>query len=1097
MRDVPAAMTATWRSGEFIGDRRPIARVMIQKANIRLYRSGKNTFATLPFGMTDAPKELPNVKSVSWDRDIDSDVATCAVELYNTAQLPIGVAPTSEDFDLPGFYTANRGKSSLSSRWGHTPNEWADMLIPDNVIHTYEGYGFDPDVCPDEDPNLVLTGMWIIDSVQMTAAGTISLSCRDFGRLLLDHIAMEPVIPKAFYPLKFKTMKKKSGIKPPQIIEVSGDSQGGPNDPPANVTVVPGNASALVSWDAMPEVAPEITPLPDEYQGGTAYKTASNKYYLRMPEGKWYICTGPGQVAGVEYLYGPWIEISDDVVGNVIGTVVDFFGGPGGIEQYTPRFEAVGFRLYLNENLQGYALDENDLSVTLNRLLNGSVYMVQVAAIYQELNTGRRYTTTRSAPLFFSPRTDTAVAVDMFSVETGYTADGSVVEGAVRWAYVGDGRPVTWKVTVFADGNQYHERFELRETVANGGGYASVLTGEPTLERTNIVVWATYDGEVGPGGWIRQTLHQGNPQDFYMTPAESEPPDPPNAEGRASSYTAPTATGSEKTTSAAPQRTGLTYSGSSNTPYVGDDGAIYGHKPSHAFDDDAGTFWLSVGNARPDAPYAYEWVEGKTIGPVSITEVEVNTPYRNLYCYVSVFVNGGWVKHAPGDVIPYDPNHAASAPNGSNVPYVHAGLIPSSGPTRIKLRQSYPGTTRVRVTFHNLANSGKGTYPYRAAVKELRAFSDGAPTQQEQNNTTPVPTPPPTEIVDENGNVIKNAYIVGGAGDEPGKYEDYSDIVKLLCAWGGFFWHEHSQRVKCNGQAETVSFGVAPFNLGPNIDPVLGGFESGRGGRVWGDFEVAGTAGVTDLKADIFDKKPLIEGINHVKEILGFLFYIDEEGSAVFRSPNIFAVGNWVLNRSSNSGRTAEMVVIDELQTLVDLTATLSSNNVREHIFIASTNAKVGAAVKGWNPNPSGWRRVAGWTDQGFQTEEECALMADMIALRQLFTYRTDSITVPGYPRIQINDQVRINERVTGESYIHFVKSINSTLDMESGEWTYNLGTHWLGERPFSDWAFDPSQLRPSTQRYLEDVRGVDLTSAPPEPPKKVPPTYTFPEYGG
>jgi hypothetical protein len=34
--------------------------------------------------------------------------------------------------------------------------------------------------------------------------------------------------------------------------------------------------------------------------------------------------------------------------------------------------------------------------------------------------------------------------------------------------------------------------------------------------------------------------------------------------------------------------------------------------------------------------------------------------------------------------------------------------------------------------------------------------------------------------------------------------------------------------------------------------------------------------------------------------------------------------------------------------------------------------------------------------------------MADMISLRQLFTYRTDAVKIPANPAIQVDDQVRI-----------------------------------------------------------------------------------------
>lgn len=94
--------------------------------------------------------------------------------------------------------------------------------------------------------------------------------------------------------------------------------------------------------------------------------------------------------------------------------------------------------------------------------------------------------------------------------------------------------------------------------------------------------------------------------------------------------------------------------------------------------------------------------------------------------------------------------------------------------------------------------------------------------------------------------------------------------------------------------------------------------------------------------------------------------------------------------------------------------------------------------------------------------------MADMIALRQLFTYRTDSATIPGYPRIQIDDQILLTEEVTGEGYLHYVTGISSTNDLETGAWKYELDTHWLGSDPEGEWAFDPDlSFAPTTRTYL------------------------------
>jgi hypothetical protein len=182
------------------------------------------------------------------------------------------------------------------------------------------------------------------------------------------------------------------------------------------------------------------------------------------------------------------------------------------------------------------------------------------------------------------------------------------------------------------------------------------------------------------------------------------------------------------------------------------------------------------------------------------------------------------------------------------------------------------------------------------------------------------------------------------------------------------------------------------------------------------------------------------------------------------------------------------MYVIDERQVLLGLRSTLSGMNTRERVFVSTVDGKFGAAISGYNPFPSGLRRVAGWTDQHFQSTAECLRMSQLIAMQQMITYRTDQISIPGFPGIQIDDQVEIVETVTGErtqrslipqawgpvpkrkGTVHYVKGIESRLDMESGEWTYNLSTVWLGVHPESLWIFNPNDLLPETKAFIKAV---------------------------
>jgi hypothetical protein len=112
---------------------------------------------------------------------------------------------------------------------------------------------------------------------------------------------------------------------------------------------------------------------------------------------------------------------------------------------------------------------------------------------------------------------------------------------------------------------------------------------------------------------------------------------------------------------------------------------------------------------------------------------------------------------------------------------------------------------------------------------------------------------------------------------------------------------------------------------------------------------------------------------------------------------------------------------------------------------------------------------VGGWTDQKFGNSHECEVMADFIAMQQLFLYRVDKVFIAGNPQIQIDDQVKIHETITGEDHVHYVKAIASTHNEETGEWDYQMDTCWLGQNPLGNWVFSFQELTAITQQYLRD----------------------------
>ena len=700
MRTVSAATTAAWQSGDYVGSKKPMVRATIQRLSLCMQSYGKQSYSSVPFGQANRPLELPNIKDVKWQRSVDAGVATCTLTLYNTDALPIGATPsTVGDFDKPGAYSPKRGATAFSSRWGHTKTGWRDWLVPDRIIRTYEGYGYDATRIPEEDPNLYQSGVWLIDDVTFTTDGTIQVDCRDIGRVLLDQILFPPIVPMASYPLYF-----------------------------------------------------------------TPYYSVPNP------------------------------------------------------------------------------------DVTSTSLVNGGI----------------------------------------------------------------------------------HVAFET----------------------------------------------------------------------------------------------------SSNQPYIGT-GSEYGHIGPDAFDNNDSSFWLSIGNASPDAGYSFEYVQGK-FASAEVHGATVKVWGGGYHVYCSIFADGKW----QGDsTVPYDPNNPVSAPNGSNIRYVQDGWVDANGTATFVFKTPFKNATRVRFCFTQLGNSGIGPYPYRAGVRKVTVQGKGEVTTTKPggHHREPKTSPP-------------------GIGD-------YSDIVKILLAWSGFFWPQSTA-----AGFVTYSDGSRHIEKAPTRDPVL------AGGRVWGDIEESRTAPEVAIPVSVWDKKPVMDGITYVRDILGYIFFVDETGGAVFRAPNIWSVGNWIGDGGPSAGRTTSVVTIDERQTMLSLSAKMSSRSIREKIFVGNISGQIAAMSHGFNPYPSGLRRVGGWTDQHFNTTRECQIMADLLSLRELFTYRTDKIQIAGNPAIQVDDQVRIYERISEEGYLHYVNAISMNWSIETGKYTYDLDTHWLGDTAFTNWTFNPKDLSAEAQQYLKSI---------------------------
>lgn len=507
---------------------------------------------------------------------------------------------------------------------------------------------------------------------------------------------------------------------------------------------------------------------------------------------------------------------------------------------------------------------------------------------------------------------------------------------------------------------------------------------------------------------------------------------------------------------------------SSNTPWYGCHNPVYGHLERHAFDGDTSTYWLSMGNNGPNELWSYEWIGARTFGE-PVNKIRLKPKWGGYVCYVGVMENGKW----QGDkIVPYGYWTSPAYPNQSNKPYVKKVNIPKSEAWfEIELPRVY-SADQVRVTFTNLQNSGLGNNPYRAAIYEFQALAD---------------IPPRTEIIktEETRDVER---II------PGNINDYTDIVKVLASWSGFYW---------------------PFGLS---DPILRAWEEGEGdgstsGRVWGDFAYSGAYPVDPpcIPASFWDNKSVMDGINQIKEILGFICYADATGGLVWRMPNIWRTGNFITGFGfigADSIRT-----VDENKVLIDYGVTIDDNNLRSEIIVVSADDPTlhTAIQPGWGKgevipsavDPAGDLALLGGQERimlvpnyPFISQAEVDKFAYLVSLWIHWSYRKGKFRIPGNPAFEPDDQVRIFERITEESYIHYIQGVRSVMDLDKGTWYLDVDTHWLGVGPDQTWVVNTyKDMPPALYAYLVAIGEITEDGDPDNLPEGWDPNFTIPTF--
>ncbi len=95
--------------------------------------------------------------------------------------------------------------------------------------------------------------------------------------------------------------------------------------------------------------------------------------------------------------------------------------------------------------------------------------------------------------------------------------------------------------------------------------------------------------------------------------------------------------------------------------------------------------------------------------------------------------------------------------------------------------------------------------------------------------------------------------------------------------------------------------------------------------------------------------------------------------------------------------------------------------------------------------------KPAMWVNGLFVDADRRQIMAELIAMHIWFSKRQGQTTCVANPNIQINDQVRLFERQSAETYIHYVRGVSTNHDLDTGVYTMTLTTHWLGDH--DDWS--------------------------------------------
>ncbi len=971
MRDVQKIWDI-WRSGIYVGDSRPSTRVTVEpKFHLdatgpvvgQWHRGPARWFQRADLTQQEEI-EIPGVLTVSSNRSVEADAGTCDITVRNVTPPVFGdpEMPPGQFADL-GHYTPERGDSQESAaRWGHAPNSWTGILVPNALLRTYQGFGGQDKNLHDAlaDGDIVLNGVWLVDDVTINTDGTLALKCRDMMKLLIDQQLVPPLVPVELYPLKYNRYR----IEPYSIPAAPppGDGSACPS------TVYPPNDGA---WHSSSDLTY------GGYNSGATGHPPADAYDISFEPGPIY----PGKLAHQRSYWlsepkgGPrdsvWIDM--DIPGNVL-PINEVY-----IHPWRGWMEGKGNHLVMISVWEGgqWALPSD----AQGGVTPEGIPYVTTAVPGRKGPSGSPEDQNRN----YLPRDYRTTRIRLTWTNLIWSDDyphdgGGFRAGARKLMACFNPKRELYPPIVFAG-------VSIPANDEDRSGYWQV--------RANGEVFAFGDARVYP---------QNNPGQhlFWVTGMAVHPHGRGYwtidntgfviAAGEANYFGDPAADGRDDYLDIAPTPSGNGYwiLRRDGVVQAYGDAGTYGWAPYNGIMHMGGQAWAQAIESHPDT-------------------------------------QGYWVLWTDGHVQAFNLPHYGDADA--------VGFAPLEWVTTIKRNSTGKG-------YRILSGTGrvqcKGDATFHGNAGALGALTDAWPWHLFWDLLISSESDHGYLIQQANGGLFgagdfhQFGSIGTGKGElrYDGNYKDYSDIVKELLLWAGFYLYKNPQ-------------------------------PSGAMPDVYGNIESTGAYSTNDpLPAEMFDKRPVLDAIRDIKAIVGYAFYIDAEGGARWEAPNWWQMGNFLIDGTP----FAYMPEVDEVVQLTSHSVVRSAAAARSEIIISTQYPY--ATVNGQKvpdgivktrivsvtePDLKGIIMPAMWSNGQFLKPEEQRTMAELIDLQIWFARRTASVQCVANPLIDVNDQIRIIERQTGEVYIHYIKSISMTHDLHSGQFTMSLTTHWLGGTPFGE----------------------------------------------